>query len=121
MARGLRTDTLERVLLARTHKPTSLGPYLGELAIRANVTAATVADIVGAHEQTVFRWFFGTGTIQPMWGVKVARLLALLAWMHDTNRVPLDGTLRERNTQLQHYAKEFKNIAEGGVKLKLEA
>jgi len=108
-------------MLAREQKPMALGPYLGELAIRANVTAATVADIVGAHEQTVFRWFFGHGDIQPVWGLKSARLLALLAWMHATKRAPLDGTLLERNTQLQHYAREFKNIAEGGVKLKLEA
>ena len=121
MTRGMRTDTLERVLHARAQKPLWLGPYFGELAVRANVTAATVAGVVGSHEQTVFRWFFGQSDIQPIWGIKIARLVALLAWMHNTGRVPLSGTPRERETQLQMYAHEYSDIVKGSVRLKLEA
>jgi len=121
MSRGLRKDTIDRIVLAREQKPLSLGPYLGELTVRANITAATVASVVGAHEQTVFRWFFGQGEVQPVWGNKVAKFMALLAWMHATKRVPLEGTLRERETQLQLHAAEYANIAKGGVKLPLDA
>lgn len=121
MSRGLRKDTLDRIVHAREQKPLSLGPYLGELATRANVSTSSVADIIGAHEQTVFRWFFGQGEVQPVWGVKVARLTALLAWMHTSDRVPLEGTLREREKQLQLYASEYRRIVTGGAKLRLEA
>jgi len=121
MSRGLRADTLDRVIQAREQKPLSLGPFLGELAVRANITASTIADIVGAHEQTVFRWFFGQGEVQPIWGAKIARLTALLTWMHSTKRVPLEGSLRERETQLQQYAKEYTEIVNSSVRLKLDA
>jgi hypothetical protein len=121
MSRGLRKDTLDRIAQAREHKPLSLGPYLGDLTVRANISASTVADIIGSHEQTVFRWFFGQGEVQPVWGAKVARLVALLAWMHSSKLVPLEGTIRDREKQLQIYAAQYTALAKGGVRLKLEA
>ena len=113
MPRGIRRDTYDRVVEARSRKPLALGPYLGELAVKANITAGTVARIVGAHEQTVFRWFFGHGEVQPLWALKVAQVVTLLAWMHSTNRVPLMGTLEEKEALLQHHTKEFRDLARG--------
>lgn len=115
MAKGIRQGTLERVIAARESHPLGLGPYVGELATRANITASMVASIVGAHEQTVFRWFFGQGDIQPAWGVKVAHLTTLLAWMHATRRVPLVGSSDERSTLLKHHAAEYHSLATGDV------
>ena len=67
------------------------------------------------------RWFFGQGEVQPVWGTKVGRLVVLFAWLHATKRTPLVGTLNERETMLQHYAREYIDISKGGGKLKLEA
>jgi hypothetical protein len=113
MARGLRRETLDRVMEARKRLPMSLGPYLGELSVRANVAASTVANIIGAHEQTVFRWFFGQSEVQPVWAAKVSQLVALLAWMHNTKRVPLDGTYQERMKLLEHHTAEFRSLVRG--------
>lgn len=121
MAKGIRQGTLERVVAARELHPLSLGPYIGELATRANITASMVASIVGAHEQTVFRWFFGYGDVQPVWGLKVARLTSLLAWMHATKRAPLFGTLEERKSLLMHHAAEYGSLAVSGETLRTVA
>lgn len=122
MSRGMRKDTLDRIELARKMNPMLLGPFLGELAVRANIQASTIAGIVGCHDQTVFRWFFGQGEVQPVWGIKVARLVALLAWMHATKRVPLDGSsVRDREAQLQVYASEYLKVAKGDSQAKKES
>lgn len=121
MARGLRKDTLDRIAVARERDPLALGPYLGELCVMANISASMIATEVKAHDQTVFRWFFGESAVQPIWAPQVSRLLTLFAWMHSTKRIPLLGTPSERITQLHMHAREFNALIKGGQERKLAA
>lgn len=113
MARGLRKDTYDRIADARARNPLSLGPFLGALACKANLSAGQVGDIVDAHETTVFRWFFGQAEIGPPWALKVCRLLSLLAWMNEKGALPLDGSADDRAKLLVKYSREFEALMRG--------
>lgn len=109
MSRGIRSNTLNRILAAREREPLAMGPYLGELATLCNMPSSLVAEIVGTHEQTVARWIFGQSEISLMWLPTVAKLLALLTWVRSTEK-KLEGSRDEKREQLQKLAKEFKAL-----------
>jgi hypothetical protein len=111
MARGIRSDTPERIALAREKNPLSLGPLFGELATYYNMSAGMVASIIKAHEQTVLRWFFGRSEMQPVWIKTSVKLLGLLAWMYAAKKEPLSGSAAEKEKQLAIYFREFKELS----------
>lgn len=115
MSKGIRNDTRSYVEGRRTEDPLALGPYLGALALRFNVSAALLAALTGCHEQTVVRWMTSS-SVQPMWSVKVAKVIAILAWLHDQGEPPLNGTAAQREAQLTAHVKNFNARARAGLK-----
>lgn len=111
MARGVWKDTPERIRAARERLPLSLGPWLGEMCMQYNVSAGMVATLVGCHEQTVFRWFFGQSEINVQWLKPLMKLMCLLSWMHSINSEPLVGSVKERHAQLDRIAREFGTLS----------
>jgi hypothetical protein len=111
MGRGLRSDTAERIALARQDSPLSMGPMFGELATHFNISGGMVAALVNAHEQTVLRWFFGRSEMTPAWIKASVKLFAVLTWMYTANKDPLSGSNREKTAQLALYIKEFNELA----------
>lgn len=111
MARGIRKDTPERIAAARERLPLELGPWLGDVATRLNISAGLIARLAGAHEQTVLRWFFGVTPIQPHWLRTLSPLIVVLAWMHSSGRAPLEGGIAAKLDQLKSYRQQFVKVA----------
>jgi hypothetical protein len=120
LSKGIRQDTRNYTEQRHAADPLALGPYLGALALRFNVSAALIAALAGCHEQTVVRWMTQS-SVQPVWSVKVAKVIALLAWLHDTEKLPLGGTAMQREAQLAGYVKDFQARARAGLKTKASA
>lgn len=110
MSRGMRKDTLERILAARERLPLAVGPWLGELCTHFNISGGMVATIIQCHEQTVFRWFFGQSEVTVQWFKPIMKLMALLSWMYSIDADPLTGTVAERLKQLDQRAREFASL-----------
>lgn len=111
MSRGIRSNTLDRVMLARDRNPTALGPLMGELATRLNIPSTILATLINTHDQTVTRWMTGQSTIGVGWLPNVAKTLALLTWMHDEDHAPLTGTRAERVAAVAAAMQAFKAAA----------
>jgi hypothetical protein len=106
MARATRESTKQVLAELRADDPLALGPFVGELAVAVGVSFSLVADMVDVHEQTVLRWIFNRSEIQPQYGVKLARAVAVLNWMRK-NWQPLNGTAEERRKQLASAVKTY--------------
>jgi hypothetical protein len=119
MARSTRMSTKEFIEAAAETNPLALGPLLGRFALAVNVSPPVVASMIGAHEETILRWFRGRSVIRPEWMIKVARLLTFFAWMVDAQWEPLHGTLEERKRQLAAAGKVFAELS--GIKHKRTA
>lgn len=74
-----------------------------------------VAKLVGAHEQTVYRWFFGQATMQPHWLKASMKLIVLLAWMDSVSKEPLTGTAQEKLQRFLAYNSEFVRLAKAAA------
>lgn len=120
MSKGIRNDTRAAVENRRENDTLALGPYLGALALRSEVTARLIAEMTGAHEQTVVRWFTQS-MVQPQWALPVAKVVALLAWMYETEQEPLFGLNAERESQLKAYFKQFRELARSGARVRSNA
>jgi hypothetical protein len=113
MARGIRKDTPFRIQAARDKDPLALGPYLGELCTGFNITASMIATIVGSHDQTVLRWFFGQSSIAPQWSSAVSKLVCVLDWMHANNAQPLKGDIDAKTAEFSGHVTEFRKLMNG--------
>ena len=111
MARGIRNETLERVLAARLKQPLAIGPLLGEYTLHLNMPLSLLAELTGTHEQTVARWVFGQSTVQAYWLPVVMKVLGMLVWLHYTGAAPLQGTHATKHQQLQEYMKAYRAAA----------
>lgn len=111
MSRGIRADTLERIEIARNEDPLALGPLLGALASKFNISSTMIGTIVKVHEQTVLRWFFGQTSMNPKQLRDSTRILAILAWMHTTNVEPLTGNTADKMGELHRLSLAFKNLS----------
>lgn len=108
MSRGIRSDTLDRIRIARERDPLAIGPFLCELATDQNISAPLLAELIGTHEQTVLRWAFGQSHVQAYWMPVVAKVLMLLSWRHATGALPLTGNAEQKRAELARNAQDFK-------------
>ena len=121
MSRAIRKETVAFIEREHAREPLSLGLYLGVLAVRLNVTPALMAKVIGTHEQTVVRWILSRSRVHPRWANKVAKMVCLLAWMHDTFHPALTGDLASREHQLLTAGRKFNALARSSVKTKAVA
>ena len=87
MGRGIRVHTREMVEIVREQKPFAIGPLLGQLAMKFNISASMIAELLRVHEQTVLRWYMGYSEPSASIHRKMAQLLSLLP-MDETGRLP---------------------------------
>lgn len=111
MSRGIRKDTPERIKLAREADPLAIGPWLGEMCTHFNISASMLSSMVGAHEQTVLRWFFGVTNVAPQWLKPVVQLMCVLDWMRSSNQPPLSGTAEEKAHEFGKYVAALGKLA----------
>lgn len=114
MSRGIRGNTLDRVLAARSKDPLAPGPIIGELAVRQNIPASLIAELADTHEQTVMRWAFGQSEVPAWWLPKMTQILSLLLWRRYTNALPLIGTTDEKRATIYNDSLNFKAFVQSG-------
>lgn len=118
MARSTLLATKERVAVERELDPLALGPYVATLADEMNVPVWLMAKLMGAHEQTVYRWYVTRTPTRPSNVVKVIKVLAVLCWMHENKRRPLRGTRVQQEKQLAAEITAFLTISRDSQKTK---
>jgi hypothetical protein len=117
MSRGIRSNTLDRIMVARQRDPLALGPILGELATTQQIPASLIAELVGSHEQTVTRWFFGQSEVQAQWLPNATKVLSLLLWRRMANYLPLIGSTNQRRADLESDVIDFKAAVKAGSRI----
>jgi hypothetical protein len=110
MARGIRKDTPERIQAARDKDPLAIGPLLGALCTHFNITASMIATIVGSHDQTVLRWFFGQSAVAPQWSSSVVKLICVLDWMRSIKASPLSGNVETKNEEFGKHVAAYRDL-----------
>jgi hypothetical protein len=93
---------------ARERDWTALGPYLGELAVRQQMTTTILAELVGVHPQTIGKWIFGQSSIQPYCMQKVANLIAFLVWRKMMNLPLYSYSMTEQRKMIECEIVDFK-------------
>ena len=67
------------VALNRQADKSHLGVRLGRACIRRDIPVVTVASALGVSRQTLYNWFIGRSSPQPMMVDLVARYLARIS------------------------------------------
>ena len=67
------------VALNRQADKSHLGVRLGRACIRRDIPVITVANALGVSRQTLYNWFIGRSSPQPMMVDLVARYLARIS------------------------------------------
>lgn len=108
MSRGIRTNTMDRIILARERDPVGIGPIIGELATAQQIPATLIAELVDTQPQTIMRWFFGQSEVQVYWLPSVTKVYSLLLWRRMRNLLPLIGSPDQKRKMLARDVVDFK-------------
>lgn len=108
MSRGIRTNTFDRIMLARGRDPLGIGPIIGELATVQAIPATLLAELIGTQPQTIMRWIFGQSEVQVYWLPQVTKIYGFLLWRRLRNVLPLGGTSDQRRETLMRDVVDFK-------------
>lgn len=115
MSRGIRGNTLDRILAARARDPLAIGPLIGELAVKQNIPASLIAEMVETHPQTVTRWIFGQGEIPAQRIPIIMRVLTLLVYRRAIVAMPLSGDAEEKREALRVDALAYRQLLRADV------
>jgi hypothetical protein len=112
MSRGIRTFTRERVLLQNEQNPWAIGPLLGALIMHFNIPVSMISELLGMHDQTVFRWCVNQAQPSAAACSKIKDILMILLWMYQEQVPPFTGTLKRKKVNFARCAKDFLTEAE---------
>jgi hypothetical protein len=107
MSRGIRTHTREIVRLVHEQKPFAIGPMLGVLAMRFNMSAGMMGQLLGVHEQTVLRWYMADSEPSASAYRKIAPIITFLMWLTQEEIAPFTGGAKKRKSAFAKAMREY--------------
>ena len=96
MPRRMSFGSRDRIAALVQENPKAVGPKLGHVALKYNIPARAMADMVRVSEPTMYRWFYGEAEPRAIYLPKIRRMMQLFRLASETGDIPLEGTYGQR-------------------------
>jgi len=76
--------------------PKAVGPKLGFVAMKYNIPARALAELLKVSEPTVYRWFYNGADPRQIYMTNIRRLMQVFKAAAIAGDIPLKGTYQDR-------------------------